>query len=176
VHLHGRRRVQVGVVGDPVADVVAERLERRLDRFRGAGRPDDRQRRRIGRQRADPARDEHVAEVTDVVAVQVGEQQRRQAGGADAHCGGALQHPAPAVHQEHLPARAHQGGRPGPVRVRDGASGSQQRDLDHGPILASRTRAMGGFGGLAGRRGGMGVVVAASRVGFCAERVSRSLV
>ena len=118
-----------------------KRLQRRLHRLGGAGRSDDRQRRGIGREDGDPTGDEDVAEIADVVAVQVGEQQRRQPGGAHADRRRALQHSTPAIDQEHLPAGPHQGRRPGAVRVGDRASGSEQRDLDHGPILASRTLA-----------------------------------
>ena len=60
-------------------------------------------------------------------------------GGAHADRRRALQHATPAIHQEHLPAGPHQGRRPGAIRVGDGTAGSEQGDLDHGPILASRT-------------------------------------
>ena len=102
VDLDRRRRVQVGVMGDPVADVVAERLQRRLHRLGGARGPDDRQRRRIGREVGDPTGDDDVAEFGDVVAVQVGEQQRRQSGGTHTDRRRALQHATPAIDQEHL--------------------------------------------------------------------------
>jgi hypothetical protein len=125
-------------MSDPVLDVVAKRLQRRLDRLRGPGRTDDRQRRGVRCEGADPTGDEKVAEVPDVVAVQMGDQQRRQSGGAHAHGRRALQHPTPAVHQKHLPPSPHQSRRAGAVRVGDRTSGPQQRDLDHGPYLASR--------------------------------------
>jgi hypothetical protein len=73
VHLDRWRRGQIVVMGDPVTDVVAERLQRGLDRLRGAGWPDDRERRGIGCEGGDPTCDEYVAEVADVIAVQVGE-------------------------------------------------------------------------------------------------------
>ena len=76
VHFDGRRGLQIGVVSDPVTDVVAKRVQGRLNRVRGARRSDDRQRGGIRGERADPTRDEDVAEVADVIAVQVGEQQR----------------------------------------------------------------------------------------------------
>jgi hypothetical protein len=102
VNLDRRRPVQVGVIGDPVTNVVAERLQRRLHRLGGARGSDDRQRRRIGREVADPTGDEDVAEFGDVVAVQVGEQQRRHSGGTHTNRRRALQHATPAIDQEHL--------------------------------------------------------------------------
>ena len=72
-------------MGDPVADVEAERLERGLDHLGGPGRTDDRQRCGIGGERGDPPGDDHVAQVGDVVAVQMGQQQRGQPVGAGAH-------------------------------------------------------------------------------------------
>ena len=72
--------VQVGVVGDPVTDVVARMPSASpLLRLGGARRPDDRQRRRIGSVKSVINRlvTSMSPEFADVVAVQVGEQQRR---------------------------------------------------------------------------------------------------
>jgi hypothetical protein len=96
------------VVRDPVADVLAEGFQRRLDDCCGPGCEGD------------------------VVAVQVGEQQSRQAVGAQTDRRCALQHAASAIHQENLSAGPHQGGRPGPIRVGDRTAGTEQRDFDHG--------------------------------------------
>jgi hypothetical protein len=59
------QRGQIGVVSDPVADVVTESFQRRLDHFGSAGRSED----------------------DDVVAVQMGEQQCGKCIGAQADCG-----------------------------------------------------------------------------------------
>jgi len=65
------------MVSNAVADVGTEGFQCRLD-YRGSSRrPDDRQWHGIGCKRGDPAGDQQVAEVGDVVAVQVGEQQSR---------------------------------------------------------------------------------------------------
>ena len=93
---------------DPVADVESERLERGLDHLGGSGRPDDRQRCGIGGERGDPAGDDQVAQVGDVVAVQMGQQQRGQPVGAGTDGRHPLLHTAPAVDEERLPARTHE--------------------------------------------------------------------
>ena len=70
----------------------------------GADRADDRQRRR--HERHDPARGDHVVEVGDVVAVQVGEQHGRQVRCAETQRGEAHQHTAAGVDEVVLVARA----------------------------------------------------------------------
>gem|GEM_PF-4492543 len=131
LHIDSRRRGQVGVVRDAVADVPAERLERRVDDLCGAGRADDRQRWRVGYERGDPAGDQHVAEIGDVVAMEVRQEQRGQSVGAHPDGRSPLQNAAPAVHQQCLAPGAHQRRGSGPVRIGDGTSGAEQDDLDH---------------------------------------------
>jgi hypothetical protein len=74
------------VVRDPVADVGAEGFQRRLDDRCGPGC-----------EGGNRAGDQQVAEIGDVVAVQVGEQQSRQAVGAQTDRRCALQHAASAI-------------------------------------------------------------------------------
>lgn len=69
VHLDRWWCRQIGVVGDPIADVVTECLQRRLHHFGGARRSDDRQGRGISSEVGDPTGDKHVAELGDMVAV-----------------------------------------------------------------------------------------------------------
>ena len=92
-----------------------------MTRQRGAG------------ERGDPPGGDDVAEVGDVVAVQVGQQQRGDVGGADADGRGPHQHAAPAVDEEQSdsPARTSVEGLPG-WRSTIGTAGAQQRDFDHG--------------------------------------------
>ena len=66
------------------------------------------QRRRVGVERRHPAGDDHVAEIGDVVAVQVSEQQRRQSVGSDTDGGRPLLNDAPAVDEKRLPACTHE--------------------------------------------------------------------
>ncbi|CQD21922.1 hypothetical protein BN970_05176 [Mycolicibacterium conceptionense] len=108
-NFHLRRAGEVGMVGDAVADGVPESAQRRLDHLCGSGRADDRQRRCVRGERAHPAGDDHIAQVGDVIAVQMGQQQCAELVGAGTDRGQALQHSAAAVDEKHLVARAHQG-------------------------------------------------------------------
>ena len=108
VHLYRRRRRQVRMMGDPVTDIEAEGLKRRVDDLRGPRGADDRQRCRVGIERGHPAGDDQVAEVGDVIAVQMGQQQRAEPVRAGTGGGQPLLDAAAAVDQEDLPARAHE--------------------------------------------------------------------
>jgi hypothetical protein len=134
MNLHRRWRGQVGVMRDPVADIEVERLERGVDHLGRARRPDDRQGRRVRVERGHPSGDDHVAQVGDVIAVQVRQQQRGQRVRAGASCRHALLHAAAAVDQKCLPAGPHEGGRPRSSGVGNGTTGAEQRDLDHDVI------------------------------------------
>ena len=56
---------------EPVADVERERLADRVDDVGGAGRPDDLKRHGVGIEGRHPAGDYDVAQVCDVIAVQM---------------------------------------------------------------------------------------------------------
>ena len=75
-----------------------------------------------------------VAEIGDVVAVQVGQQQRGQRVGARARRRQALLHSSTAVDQEGLPARAHKRRGARAPCVGNRTAGAEQRDLNHDVI------------------------------------------
>jgi hypothetical protein len=132
-HLDERWTRQVVVVGDAVADVGGERGQEMVDDGPGADRADDTQRRRL--EREDPLARDHVVEIGDVVAVEVGQQhggelRRPESDRGEAHQGAAsgidevvLRHVAGAA--------GHERRRPGAVRVGDRPAGAEQRDRDH---------------------------------------------
>ena len=128
-HDHCRIPRQVLVVVEPVGDVRGQRVEQPVDNGGRAGGPEHAERLRL--ERGHPAAGDHVVEVGDVVAVEVGQDQRRQLTGLHADRGGSHQHAAAAVEQERGSTGSHEGGGPRPVGIDERAAGAEEDDLDH---------------------------------------------
>ena len=75
-------------------------------------------------------RRDDVVQVGDVVAVQVGQQHRRQTDRQHPGAGQPHHHTAAAVDEQGRVAGAHERGRPGAVGIGQRAAGPEQRDLD----------------------------------------------
>ena len=120
------------MVGQAVGDVRGQRGEQPVDHGRRCpGGPMTRSGR--GREGRDPAAGDHVVEVGDVVAVEVGEHERGELVGGDRRPPPpASATPRPQSNRKRGAAGADEGGRPGALRVDERAAGAEQRDLDHG--------------------------------------------
>ena len=90
-------------------------------------RPDDLERPRLLAH--DPLGRHHVPEVTDVVAVEVGQKDRVAHEREDADRHHAHAHPPAGVDDEQPPAGSHEGGRAGPTGIGQGVPRAQQDDL-----------------------------------------------
>ncbi len=133
---------QILVVGEPVADVVAEHLDGAVHESSRAHRARDGQGIRNGR--GHPPCGHQIVEIGDMVAVQVGKKdlvklRSDEAGGGQAQC-----HAAPAVEQQVHLARLHQVGGPCPIRRRDRRACAQSRELHAGEVTGRGLRSRRG--------------------------------
>ena len=135
--------VEVLVMGEAIALVRGEHGHHSVHHALGARWPDHHQRCRAGRHH--PVRRHDVAEVTDVVAVEMGEQHRAEADRKDAGGGESQHDPASAVEQQGGPTAAQQGRWARPVRTRQRTARAQQGDLHRADSRAGvADRGLGG--------------------------------
>jgi hypothetical protein len=131
VHHRVGAPVEVLVVREAVADVLLEHGLGGPHHALGPDRAVDGE--RVRDEGGDPAGGDDVVEVGDVVAVQVGEQQRLQGPGGAGRRRRPQQHAPAAVHQQVAGRGAHQRRGPGPVRVGQRAAAAEDGRLHGGP-------------------------------------------
>lgn len=124
--LHRWAVVEIRVMGHAVTDVGVERGQQSVDHGLGAHGTDDGQ--RGGLEGHDPARGDHIVQIGDVVAVQMGQHHCSQGAGVATCPRQSHEHAAPGVAQELVVAPGDQGGWSGPVRIGQRAPRPQQRD------------------------------------------------
>ena len=115
-HVDRGRVVQVVVVGQAVADVGGQHRQHPVDHLAGAGRAVDRE--RVGHRAHHPAGGDHVVEVGEVVAVEVGEQHGAEHPREGAGRGQAHEHAPAGVDEQQGAARPARGWRDRPGRGR----------------------------------------------------------
>ena len=128
---HHRPLGQVLVVIDPVANIGGERGQRVFHHVADAGRTDDRERER--HRAHHPARGDHVAEVGDVIAVEVGDQQPVEHGWQHSCCNEPHQHATTAVDQHREAICGHERGGTCPSSIGNRATGTEQRHAHVSP-------------------------------------------
>ena len=116
------------MVGQAVPDVGAEHREQPVDHFTRAGRTE--QPERLRRPAHDPLRRDHVVEIADVIAVQMGEQHRVEHDREHARRDQPHAHRATRVDEHRAPAGAHERRGTSPLTVGNRIPSAQQHDLD----------------------------------------------
>ena len=113
---------------EPVLDVGPQHRAHPVDDLAGPRRTEDPQ--RLRRRAHHPLGRDDVVEVADVIAVQMREENRvehdrQHAGGHEPHA-----HAATGVEEQRAPARPHERGRAGAVRIRQRVAGAEQHHFD----------------------------------------------